>query len=61
MLSCYAPLMNLLMLIIIFLAICVAGGVIYFAWTMTPGVLNDEEKGETREATGSPDSEPGDK
>jgi flagellar basal body-associated protein FliL len=51
--------MNLLMLIIIFLAVCVAGGVIYFAWTLTPKVPKASERRETQESTGSPDSDPG--
>jgi hypothetical protein len=56
--------MNLLMLIIIFLAVCVAGGVIYFAWTLTPKVPKAptaptaSKSSETQESTGSPDPDP---
>jgi hypothetical protein len=49
--------MNLLMLIIIFLAVCVAGGVIYFAWTLTPKVPKASERSDTLDSTGTPDSE----
>jgi hypothetical protein len=38
--------MNLLMLILIFLALCVAGGIAYFAWTLVPKATEDREPDE---------------
>ncbi len=46
--------MNLLMLIIIFLALCVAGAIVYMAWSLTP---KHPASDETQESGESSDSE----
>ncbi len=38
--------MNLLMLILIFLAICVAGGIAYLAWSLVPKVTEERQPDE---------------
>jgi len=39
--------MNLLMLIIIFLALCVAGAIAYMAWSLTPKAPGKKEPDDT--------------
>ena len=49
--------MNLLMLIIIFVALWIAGAIAYFAWTLTPEVPDAHEADDAQESEASPDSE----
>ena len=51
--------MNLLMLILIFLALVVGGTVFYFAWRLSSGratPLDNREPGEAKESNNSPGS-----
>jgi hypothetical protein len=48
--------MNLLMLILIFLALWICGAIAYFAWTLTAGVPESDESDDTQESLASPDS-----
>ena len=48
--------MNLLMLILIFLALWISGAIAYFAWTLTSGVAKSDESGDNQESLASPDS-----
>jgi len=55
----YHTVMNLLMLILIFLALVVGGTVFYFAWRLSSGgaaPLQSEEPGEAKESNKSPGS-----
>lgn len=45
--------MNLLMLIIIFLALCVAGAIVYMAWSLTPKNPESDDHQESGESSES--------